>query len=59
MSDISLAIAQRSLGNPNLTYPLFPPLTQGCPQTSSDEAQYPLEIVFDEARLGLGWHAAD
>ena len=43
----SLAIAQRSLGDPSLTFPLFPPLVEGCPRTSTPELQYPLAIAYD------------
>src|SRR5918992_3433416 len=47
----SLAIAQRSLGDPTITYPLWPPLTEGCPRTSTAEIQYPVEVVFDLPRV--------
>lgn len=43
----SLARAQQSMGNPQTTYPLFPPMLDGCPQTSSEEVQYPLELLYD------------
>jgi threonine synthase len=43
----SLAVGQRSLGDPNLTYPLFPPILEGCPSTSTSEIQYPLAVAFD------------
>ena len=43
----SLATGQRSLGNPELEFPLLPVLTMGCPDTSTDEMQYPLEISYD------------
>ncbi|PWT79761.1 MAG: threonine synthase, partial [Acidobacteria bacterium] len=43
----STAIGQRSLGDPNLVFPLYPPLVSGCPRTSSAEMQYPLEITYD------------
>lgn len=46
MSDQSLADAQQSLGDPELTYPLWPPLTRGCPETSTETVQYPLEITY-------------
>lgn len=45
----SLAIAQRSLGDPSLTYPLLPPLVEGCPQTSTADLQYPLTLAYDTA----------
>ncbi|MFH9643720.1 pyridoxal-phosphate dependent enzyme [Streptomyces albidoflavus] len=42
----SLATAQRSLGDPGRRYPLWPPLTGGCPATSTEEvpveARWPL-----------------
>jgi threonine synthase len=43
----SLAIAQRSLRDPAITYPLWPPLTDGCPRTSTPEIQYPVDVAFD------------
>ncbi len=43
---VSLAVAQRSLADPNLRYPLFPPLVAGCPQTSTAELQYPLAVAY-------------
>jgi threonine synthase len=48
--DVSLAVGQRSLGNPNLRYPLFPPLLNGCPATSNTKIQYPLAIAYDSTR---------
>ncbi len=47
MTTISLATGQRSLGDPDISYPLWPPLTHGCPRTSSDAMSYPLEIDYD------------
>ena len=47
----SLAVAQRSLGDPTIEYPLWPPLTEGCPRTSTPEVAYPLEIAYDYARF--------
>jgi len=44
---VSLAVAQRSLADPNLRYPLFPPLVAGCPQTSTTALQYPLAVAYD------------
>lgn len=43
----SLATAQRSLGDLSITYPLFPPLVDGCPRTSTADLQYPLTIDYD------------
>jgi threonine synthase len=47
----SLAVAQRSLGDRSIAYPLWPPLTEGCPRTSTTEVAYPLEIAYDYARF--------
>ena len=47
----SLAVAQRSLGDPTRRYPLFPPLLEGCPATSTAELQYPLALDYDYGRL--------
>lgn len=43
----SLAKAQRSLRDPSLHFPLFPPLVEGCPVTSTADLQYPLAIEYD------------
>ncbi|MGI5284533.1 threonine synthase [Nonomuraea polychroma] len=51
MNSTSLATGQRSLGAPSIEFPLFPPLTRGCPKTSTDEIAYPLEVVYDYARV--------
>ncbi|MBE1589645.1 pyridoxal-phosphate dependent enzyme [Nonomuraea angiospora] len=51
MNGPSLALRQRSLGDPSAEFPLFPPLTRGCPRTSTDEIAYPLEITYDYARV--------
>ncbi|HEX4223533.1 MAG TPA: pyridoxal-phosphate dependent enzyme, partial [Pseudonocardiaceae bacterium] len=42
----SLAIAQRSLGDPAISYPLWPPLTSGCPRTSTEDVSYPVEVGY-------------
>jgi threonine synthase len=47
----SLATAQRSLADPSITYPLFPVLSTGCPQTSTAEVQYPLALAYEYERL--------
>ena len=47
----SLALSQRSLGNPSLSYPLFPPLVEGCPTTSTADLQYPLVIDYDYKKV--------
>lgn len=44
---ISLATGQRSLGDPNILFPLFPPLVEGCPRTSTAGTQYPLAIDYE------------
>lgn len=49
----SLAIGQRSLGDPTQLFPLQPALLQGCPVSSSEEMQYPLEIDYDYAKVDL------
>ncbi|MER7851637.1 hypothetical protein ABTZ98_03675 [Streptomyces bacillaris] len=51
MTTISLATGQRSLGDPDISYPLWPPLTHGCPRTGSDTMSYPLEIDYDYTRV--------
>jgi threonine synthase len=47
----SSAIGQRSMGDPTRLFPLFPPLLEGCPATSTAAMQYPLEIDYDYARV--------
>ncbi|MFF1510252.1 pyridoxal-phosphate dependent enzyme [Streptomyces sp. NPDC058326] len=51
----SLATAQRSLADPSVRHPLWPPLTRGCPVTSTDEVAYPLDIdyAYDEVPADL------
>lgn len=44
---VSLAVAQRSLGDPSFAYPLFPPLVEGCPKTATDDSQFPLAIDYN------------
>lgn len=51
----SLAAAQRSLGDPTITYPLYPPLVEGCPQTSTPELQYPLGLAYADDPLPDGF----
>jgi threonine synthase len=50
----SLATSQRSLGDPSISYPLRPPLTRGCPETSTAELAYPVEVDYDYARVPTG-----
>lgn len=45
--DGSLAVAQRSLADPAVSYPLWPPLTDGDPQLSTEKVAYPLEVAYD------------
>lgn len=52
---VSLATAQRSLGDPSLTFPLFPPLVEGCPRTSTPVLQYPLVIDYDYKKAPAGF----
>ncbi|MBV2155592.1 pyridoxal-phosphate dependent enzyme [Kitasatospora sp. SUK 42] len=42
----SLATRQRSLGDPDLDYPLRPPLTAGCPRTGTQDVAYPVEVDY-------------
>ncbi|WP_235978629.1 threonine synthase [Streptomyces lycii] len=54
----SLATAQRSLGDPEIRYPLLPPLVSGCPRTSTDAMSYPVEVTYDYARVPDGFLTA-
>jgi threonine synthase len=47
----STAIYQRSLGDPQRLFPLYPPLLHGCPASSSEEMQYPVEIDYAYERV--------
>src|SRR4051794_5255539 len=49
--EASVAIGQRSLGDPTLLFPLDPPLLEGCPRSSRPEMQYPLEIDYDYSQI--------
>ncbi|WP_439677692.1 threonine synthase [Embleya sp. MST-111070] len=51
----SLATVQRSLGDPSVEFPLWPPLVSGCPVTSTDEVAYPVEVdyAYDRVRPEL------
>ncbi len=55
----SLAKAQRSLRDPASRLPLFPPLVEGCPATSTAETQYPLAIDYDYEALPDGFFQRD
>ncbi|MGV9884287.1 threonine synthase [Streptomyces sp. NPDC003006] len=51
----SLATGQRSLGDPSVRFPLWPPLTTGCPVTSTESVSYPVEVdyAYDKVPAGL------
>ncbi|WP_447037530.1 threonine synthase [Streptomyces sp. DSM 118878] len=51
----SLATGQRSLGDPSVRFPLWPPLTAGCPVTSTESVSYPVEVdyAYDKVPAGL------
>ncbi|GGO85389.1 hypothetical protein GCM10012280_19050 [Wenjunlia tyrosinilytica] len=57
--DSTLAIRQRSLGDPDIGYPLWPPLTHGCPRTSTDDISYPVEVDYAYDRVDLGLFSAE
>ena len=50
-TEASAAIGQRSLGDPSLLFPLYPPLLAGCPRSSGEGMQYPLEIDYDYSKI--------
>ncbi|MSP31697.1 MAG: pyridoxal-phosphate dependent enzyme [Pseudolabrys sp.] len=50
---VSTALGQRSLGDPSLQFPLYPPLLSGCPRTSGPDMQYPLEIAYDYDKVSV------
>lgn len=47
----SLAYGQRSLRDPSIEYPLWPVLTSGCPRTSTEAIQYPVEVSYRMSEL--------
>ncbi|UCM86943.1 threonine synthase [Streptomyces marincola] len=47
----SSATVQRSLGDPALAYPLWPPLTEGCPETATGDTVLPVEVDYDYGRV--------
>ncbi|MFF7247380.1 pyridoxal-phosphate dependent enzyme [Embleya sp. NPDC008237] len=53
----SLATMQRSMGDPAITYPLWPPLVSGCPHTGTDEIAYPVEVDYAYDRIDPGLFA--
>ncbi|GAA2850143.1 threonine synthase [Actinoplanes cyaneus] len=54
----SLAIGQRSLGDPRIGFPLWPPLTDGCPRTSTADVAYPVDVDYDYERAGAELYPA-
>ncbi|WP_374630472.1 pyridoxal-phosphate dependent enzyme [Ferrovibrio sp.] len=48
---ISCAVGQRSMGDASKLFPLLPVLLKGCPASSDDAMQYPLEIDYDYSRI--------
>ncbi|MGP3975637.1 threonine synthase [Streptomyces sp. 8N114] len=54
----SLAVGQRSLGDPEIRFPLWPPLRRGCPRSGSDGMTYPVEVDYDYARVPDGFLTA-
>ncbi len=55
----SAAVGQRSLRDPNIQYPLFPPLVEGCPRTSTADLQYPLAVDYDYNRVPRDFFGRD
>ncbi|MEI5103406.1 pyridoxal-phosphate dependent enzyme [Streptomyces sp. PmtG] len=53
----SLATGQRSLGDPAVRFPLWPPLTEGCPVTSTEAVAYPVEVDYAYDGLPEGFFA--
>lgn len=47
MESESLAVAQRSMADSSISYPLAPPLTRGCPETSTEAVRYPVEVAYE------------
>ncbi|MET9021574.1 pyridoxal-phosphate dependent enzyme [Actinopolymorpha sp. NPDC004070] len=47
----SLATCQRSLGDRDVAYPLWPPLTAGCRRTSTEQISYPVEVDYAYERV--------
>ncbi|CAM5270552.1 hypothetical protein SALBM135S_06579 [Streptomyces alboniger] len=54
----SLATGQRSLGDPSVRFPLWPPLTAGCPVTSTGSVSYPVEVDYAYDKVPAGLFAA-
>ncbi|MFF9894843.1 pyridoxal-phosphate dependent enzyme [Streptomyces longispororuber] len=53
----SLAIGQRSLGDPSVRFPLWPPLTEGCPVTSTESVAHPVDVDYAYDRVPSGFFA--
>ncbi|RJL22591.1 threonine synthase [Bailinhaonella thermotolerans] len=51
MTGDSLAVGQRSLGDPEVRYPLWPPALGGDPATSTEDVAYPVEVDYDYGRV--------
>ena len=47
MPERSRATVQRSLADPSLEYALEPALTAGCPESRTEEIQYPVEVDYE------------
>ncbi|MFJ3923428.1 pyridoxal-phosphate dependent enzyme [Streptomyces sp. NPDC090022] len=55
MSAGSLARTQRSMGDPGIHYPLWPPLPRGCPKTAAPGLVFPVEVDYAYADLPAGF----
>jgi len=55
----SLAVGQRSLGDPSVSFPLWPPITNGCPRTSTPELAFPVEVDYAYEEVDRGLFTAD
>lgn len=42
------------MADPTNSYPLEPPLTKGCPETSTEDVQYPVEVSYEYEDLDTG-----
>ncbi|MFI2372804.1 pyridoxal-phosphate dependent enzyme [Streptomyces sp. NPDC018833] len=47
----SCAGGQRSVRDNSIQYPLWPPMTAGCPRTSTEDVDYPVEVDFAYDRI--------
>ncbi|MFJ3899913.1 pyridoxal-phosphate dependent enzyme [Streptomyces sp. NPDC090083] len=54
MNNPSLAVHQRSLGDPAVTFPLWPPITDGCPRTSTGDIAFPVEVDYAYDKVDRG-----